>query len=180
MEQILSDVKKTFYPRLILYGAIAEFHSGIKQSQPSTDPVTNSRRHFLDSFSYLCDFEKGGKTVTAAALQKLPRGNILWLAANEGIRHDVEAYARDICRSLINMEPESKPVVRDHIFQRAVQFCTPRLAFYKGLLRKHARNCRMQLGIERQRQEGRNHVSLSTDVTKLSSEHSSSKAQEAF
>lgn len=180
MERILHDVKKTLYPRLVLYDAIAGFKPESRRPQPSIDPVVEYRRNFLDSFSYLCDVEKGGKTVTAAELQKLPQGNILWLAANEGIRNDVKAYADDIWRRLMSMEPESMIVVWEYIFQRAVQMCTPRLAFYKELLKKHATNCRMQLRSELPQEEGRTHPLLDMDIANLASDHSSEKTQEAF
>ncbi len=83
--------------------------------------------------------------MTAAGLQKLPLSNLLWLAANEGIRKDVRLYAGSILQKLKVVTSETREAVRDDIFQLAVEKCTPRIAFYKSELQKYARNCRMQL-----------------------------------
>jgi hypothetical protein len=42
----------------------------------TTDTVCNIRRDFLDSFTYLCDIQKSGSTVTASAFQKSSAGSI--------------------------------------------------------------------------------------------------------
>lgn len=145
MEQILQNAKKTLYPRLVLYEALAKFKGGHERRQPSSDSISEARRDFLDSFAYLCDIHKGGATVTAAGLQKLPYSNILWLAANEGIRSEVKRYADTILQKLVAMDSTTEPAVRDDIFQRAVNMCAPRLAFYKTELQTYATKCRMEL-----------------------------------
>lgn len=42
----------------------------------------NVRRSFLDAIAYICDYKKGGKTCTAAALTGTPMNPILWLTVN--------------------------------------------------------------------------------------------------
>ncbi|KAH6887017.1 hypothetical protein B0T10DRAFT_515951 [Thelonectria olida] len=148
MEQISQNLKKTMYPRLALYEALAIYKGEHERRQPAnheSDDTCEILREFLDSFAYLCDAEKGGSTVTAAGLQKLPYSNILWLAANEGIRIIVQSYADSVLRLLVSLNSETEPRVREEVFQRAVQTCTPRLTFYNNGLRLCAKRCRMEL-----------------------------------
>ena len=39
-------------------------------------PIQDVRRTFLSDLAYMCDYDKGGKTVTAIGLQYTPRGHI--------------------------------------------------------------------------------------------------------
>ncbi|KID81651.1 hypothetical protein MGU_11004 [Metarhizium guizhouense ARSEF 977] len=119
-------------------------------------PKTCTRRScrnpqsLLDSFAYLCDVQKGGATVTAAGLQKLPESNILWLAANEGVRNDIKIYAENILLKLKNLNPNSEQDAQDEIFHLAVERCSPRIIVYQDEMKRLARNCRMQLKREMQ------------------------------
>jgi hypothetical protein len=144
-DQIFRSVTKNMYPKLALLEALAGFKDGYKRRGRSDDVICEVRRDFLDSFAYLCDVEKGGATVTAAALQKLLHSNILWLAANEGIRRDVKVYAESILQMLKAAESGNKVEVQDDILRLAVQNCYSRINYYKGFMQKYARNCRMQL-----------------------------------
>ncbi|KAH6999482.1 hypothetical protein EDB80DRAFT_765980 [Ilyonectria destructans] len=145
MDEIFVNAKKTLYPRLALYEAIAKYKGEHERRRPASDRNSEIRRDFLDSFAYLCDIEKGGATVTATGLQKLEHSDILWLAANEGIRSVVLSYADDLRGILVNVNPETEVEARKDVFQRAIEMCSPRLAFYNEWLRKYATNCRMQL-----------------------------------
>jgi hypothetical protein len=148
LERIFHNAAKRLYPRLALFEALAKFKDGHKGRAQSSDDMCEARRDFLDSFAYLCDVEKGGATVTAAGLQKLPLSNILWLAANEGISRDVEKYAENMLRKLRKVDSETQKAVEDDIFLLAVEKCSSRILFYKDEMQKYARKCRMQLGQE--------------------------------
>lgn len=144
-DQIFQNATRNMYPKLVLFEALAGFKDDYNPRGRSSDDICEDRRDFLDSFAYLCDVEKGGATVTAAALQRLPYSNILWLAANEGIRRDVEVYAKSILQMLKVVESGNQVKVQDDILRLAVQNCHSRLNYYKGIMQKYARNCRMQL-----------------------------------
>ena len=145
LEQIFEDAAKVLYPRLALFEALAKFKDRHTRRQQSNDDICEARRQFLDAFAYLCDIEKGGATVTAAGLQKLPYSNFLWLAANEGIPEDVLVYATRILQRLKEVDSQTQKAVQEDIFQLVVEKSSPRLEFYKTAMQKHARNCRMQL-----------------------------------
>ena len=145
LDQIFESLARNMYPKLSLLEALASFKDCHKQRERSSDDICEARRDFLDSFAYLCDVEKGGATVTATALQKLPYSNILWLAGNEGVHGDVKNYASTILQKLKEVNFGNKIEVQDDILQLAVQNCSPRIIYYKGIMQKYARNCRMQL-----------------------------------
>ena len=145
LEPVFNNAAIKLYPRLGLFEALAKFKDNHKRRETSGEIICEARRDFLDSFAYLCDIEKGGGFVTATGLQKLPLGNILWLAANEGVREDVKLYAESILQRLKKVTPETRLAVRDDIFQLVVEKSLPRVAFYTSEMQKYARNCRMQL-----------------------------------
>jgi hypothetical protein len=145
LEQIFQNASQEFYPRLVLFKELVGFKDMNKRRDRSTDKLLEGRREFLCSFSYLCDVEKGGATVTAAGLQALPKSNILWLAANEGIRVDVESYANKILSKLRGVGFRDPKAIADDIFQLAVDNCQSRITYYKGELHKYAVRCRMEL-----------------------------------
>ncbi|KAI5457398.1 hypothetical protein BGZ63DRAFT_417121 [Mariannaea sp. PMI_226] len=148
MEQIWKTMEEVLYPRLALFEALAHYKGEHERRRPASnvsDEACEIRRDFLDSFAYLCDIRTGGSTVTAAALQELPHSNFLWLAANEGIQDRVHAFAEFVLERLKKMNSETEPMVREEIFQEAVQISSDRLGFYRNELQTYARNCRMDL-----------------------------------
>lgn len=161
LEQIFATASKEVYPRLALFEALAQFKDEHQPRAPSSDDVVEARRAFLDSFAYLCDVQKGGQTVTAAGLQKLPYSNVLWLAANEGIRSDVKTYAESVLSKLLSVDPSTQRIVEDAVFHFAVEKCNSRIVTYKDDMQKYARNCRMQLRRETQNEAGEvSHISI--------------------
>ncbi|KIW12810.1 hypothetical protein PV08_07997 [Exophiala spinifera] len=144
-EPLFQSVAAKLYPRLALFKALAGFKDAHRQREPSGDVICEARRDFLGSFAYLCDTDKGGATVTAAALQKLLHSNILWLAANEGMDKETISYAERILQKLKELESRPPKAVHEEIFRLVVDRCTPRINFYISKLKMYARNCRMQM-----------------------------------
>lgn len=108
-------------------------------------PGYDDRRDFLDSFAYLCDVEKGGRTVSATALQKQTTSDCLWLAANEGVREDVVSYARGMLSMLRTTTVESQVSVQDRVFATALEMCKARVQYYQVEVKRYATQCRMAL-----------------------------------
>jgi hypothetical protein len=145
LDQLRQYESTRLYPQLTLFEALATFKDTHKERQQTGDPVCDARRDFLDSFAYLCDTRKGGSTVTAAALQKLPGSDFLWLAANEGISEEILRHAKSINRLLKTVTTEGGTEVQDKIFSKAVAKSHQRVQFYKDKIQPLAKNCRMQL-----------------------------------
>lgn len=143
MEQIFETATRSLYPKLALFEALTEFKADHQRRPPNK--AHEAQRNFLDSFAYLCDVERGGKTVTAGALQSLPLGNFLWLAANEGIQNPVKVYAENMLEALQGITPENSHDIQEGIFYRAVSFCSPRLKSYQTEMQNLATKCRIKL-----------------------------------
>ena len=79
-----------FYEPLVLLHVLDRNSAQPISHCPSEDQATCSlqlrelRRNFLEQLAYICDFSKGGDTVTAIALEAHPSGVIYWVASNEG------------------------------------------------------------------------------------------------
>jgi hypothetical protein len=134
------------YPQLLLFEALSVFKDKPEPRKKSDDSICETRRDFLDSFAYLCDIQKGGKTVTASALQKeKPTSNVLWLAANGGVSEEIYSYAKDILKISKSATLENQSTVQDVVFKLAVKKCGPRVRSYRKEVKIFARNCRMAL-----------------------------------
>lgn len=131
---VIANLYQEFYSLLLLYHALCPFNGHHLERQSSTTDELDVRRDFLDSFSYLCDIEKGGKTVTAAALQKLRGRNVLWLAANKDIREEIQVHANWLIETLSKLNKETKQQIEMLIFTRSINVATPRIQFYKSKL----------------------------------------------
>jgi hypothetical protein len=145
LEQIEKDKTTKLYPRLALFEALAVFKDKRRPREIPPSLICEQRREFLDSFAYLCDVKKGGKTVTATALQALPNSDFLWIAANEGIHDDVWEYATNILQLLKTVTSANEGDVKHMVFELAVAKCRPRIQYYKDEVQKYARICRMAL-----------------------------------
>jgi len=143
--QITELESAVLYPRLVLLEALTGFMDKPKQRAKSGLAICEARRDFLDSFAYLCDVEKGGKTVTATGLQRLEKDNQLWLAANEGIRDDILIYANDILDQIKSATAETQSIIQDRIVALSVEKCKPRIQVYKTAVQELALKCRMAL-----------------------------------
>ncbi len=157
--QLTKVASTVLYPRLVLLGALTKFKDEPKQRAKSGGEICEARRDFLDSFAYLCDVEKGGKTVTATGLQRLEKDNHLWLAANEGIRGDILIYANTILDRIKLATEETRHTVRADVLALSVEKCRLRIQFYKIAVQEHARNCRMAL-----RKVERNEIGMSAEA----------------
>ena len=103
------------------------------------------RRDFLDKLAFVCDYEKGGATVTAIALQQTPAAVIFWVAANEGVGSQVKPFLETILSSLEKLH--SKPAesvikeAEDKIFQCAVEFGKLRIKAYLKCMKERLDKC---------------------------------------
>jgi hypothetical protein len=119
------------------------------------------RRSFVDSLAYICDFQKGGATVTAIALETRPAGEVVfWVAANEDVKKKVVLSLKGIlknlaCRAdldgLVGEEPTER--VTESTFRRVVELGMPRLKAYWQLMQGPLERCLKILESEQSRGE---------------------------
>lgn len=137
------------YPRLLLLQLLSPFlGTHIERQFKQNDSKSSSdelRRSFLECISYLCDYEKGGATVTAAALQKLDYSNFLWLASNEGVKPNVEEFVLWVLERLKDITPDTQESIKRDILRRAVKLAAQRMEFYRTKMVEFSKRCRTLL-----------------------------------
>jgi hypothetical protein len=112
------------------------------------------RRDFLDKLSYLCDIDKSGATVTAAAMRKEYAFNVLYLAANEGIKPEVKNFVELTMKRLRAVSLEKSEGTANAILQDAIGKGEQRFLFYRTKMLGFAKQCREGLQKLKQDKEG--------------------------
>ena len=141
----LQSRETDFYSKWLLLHALGPFlgpHERQFIADADQEDPTKLRRSFLNAISYLCDIERGGKTVTAAALQRLPLSNFLWLAANENVRKEVFDFVENILfNELSNVSAENRADVEKSILHSAVKLARQRMESYRLQVRNLCQKC---------------------------------------
>lgn len=133
-----------FYSKLLLFSLISPFRAEHDQRDDTgsiPEDECRLRRDFLDKISYLCDVEKSGSTVTAAALREVPAFNILWLASNEGVRPGVGAFVDRILQLIRKVNVENREETENIILRDALDMASHRINFYRSKMRAFAKAC---------------------------------------
>ena len=103
---------------------------------------TELRRSFVDKLAYICDFRKGGSTVTALALQRTNQGVIFWLAANETVKAKVILFLRNILELLKKVElGASRKTTETQLLVSIVPFNSERIDYYWKALERELSLC---------------------------------------
>ncbi|CVL02067.1 uncharacterized protein FMAN_08187 [Fusarium mangiferae] len=116
-------------------------------SQPPTD-LQSTRRRFLSSLCFFCDYQKGGKTTTSMALESLNNGVVFWIASNVSPNDRVIAFLSTVLETL-RTEPNSTDTERETLIAmltaRYIQFAAPRLRKERAILHRSMRFCEAYL-----------------------------------
>lgn len=110
--------------------------------------IRDVRRQFLTELAYVCDYEKGGDTVTAIGLQNTPQGCVFWIAANTCPTKRVVPFLKSLLQKLqaISRDPsvlgdDAEYALSDY----CIHFATKRIKAYRSLLRRQLRECTKHL-----------------------------------
>ena len=78
---------------------------------------------FIRSLAYLCDYGKGGATITAVVLKKTPAGIMFWVVVNKLNKQKVDLFLRKTLENLAGLDsPGSIAAAEERIFIDAVEF----------------------------------------------------------
>jgi hypothetical protein len=129
------------------------------------------RRSFVDDLAYICDFEKGGGTVTAIALETRPEGVVFWVAANEDVKTKVvqslEGILKNLaCRDGLVGEKSTERVI-ESTFTSAVELGMPRVKAYWQLMQGPLERCLKILESEQSSGKSISLIITLTQKTKL-------------
>ncbi|OJD14661.1 hypothetical protein AJ78_05014 [Emergomyces pasteurianus Ep9510] len=110
-----------------------------------TSPVPLSpRRSFLNELAYVCDYDKGGDTVTAIGLESTPQGCTFWVASNTWAAAKMIVPFLNILLQTLKFIANS-PVSGDRDSGRIVELCVAfgarRIKKYKLLLSRELQGC---------------------------------------
>ncbi|TVY82417.1 hypothetical protein LSUE1_G005846 [Lachnellula suecica] len=98
------------------------------------------RRPFLRHLAYLCDYEKGGDTTTAIALQQTPQNIVYWFASNKcpnkeaGMADKTKRFLEEVLGSLKSLKSDAAEGVASELFDKAVAFSSRRIEDYVKIL----------------------------------------------
>lgn len=139
-----------FYEPLVLLHVLDRSGQHQISRCPSEDPVIPQlqlrefRRIFLDQLAYVCDYLKGGDTVTAMALEEQPSGVTFWVASNTTPSTKTIVFLQGVLntlRSLALSRPEQRTPVEDDIAWRCIEFNRKRIKEYRKLMRNPLELC---------------------------------------
>jgi hypothetical protein len=99
-------------------------------------PLLDLRRMFLSDLAYICDYDKGGETVTVIGLQSTPQKHIFWVASNVGSKMKTIKFLRSLLTQIVHIS--ATPDTANHAAELASQcvaFATPRIRKYLSHLK---------------------------------------------
>jgi len=100
------------------------------------------RRRFLNSLSYICDYKKGGDTVTAIGAANSPLR--YYVACNKTPKEEVKRFLEAVFSQLgqiYDMEPEERIKAESMILESCAKYSKPRIETYRRCLQGSLREC---------------------------------------
>jgi hypothetical protein len=110
-------------------------------------PLRYVRRLFLNQLAFLCDYNKGGDSVTAISIQHTPQRRIFWIAANICPSKKIAPFVQD-CLSLLKHVAESRVVddeAMDQFLAASIDHAKPRIKAYVHSFTRLFEACRENL-----------------------------------
>jgi hypothetical protein len=149
-----TKLMKRFYEPLVLQYVLDPTRGSHIRLEPLGSPDESEaddcklRRSFVDTLAYICDFQRGGATVTAIALEMRSEGVVFWVAANEDVKQEVVLSLEEILRNLACqagldgvVDEESTPRVTESTFRGVVELGMPRMEAYWQLIQGPLERC---------------------------------------
>jgi len=148
--QATGKLMRRFYEPLILQHVLGPTRGDHIQCEPldSLDESEldncNLRRSFLNRLAYICDFKKGGATVTAIALEQRPAGVVFWIVANENVKDKVVKALEEILKGLAGLDGstgDEQTAVEERTFRCAAELGMLRVKAYWKFMQEPLREC---------------------------------------
>jgi hypothetical protein len=132
------NLRRRFYEPLVLLQVLDKNGGQRIPCCPSGMQLCELRRSLLNQLAYVCDYIKGGDTVTAIALQQRPSGVVFWATSNSGFSEkDVQFLERIlyILQSL-SQSDDSSNAIEERIIDECIKFNVKRIKAYQTLMQK--------------------------------------------
>jgi hypothetical protein len=111
------------------------------QDDVSHRPTKDVRRKFLTELAYMCDYDKGGDTVTAIGLESTPQRCVFWVASNSCPKGKIVPFLESLLASLKHKSATTATQGSEEIAEECIKFATPRVKKYKSHLNPLLRRC---------------------------------------
>jgi hypothetical protein len=99
-------------------------------------PLKDVRRRFLNELAYMCDYDKGGDTVTAIGLESTPQRYVFWVASNSCPKGKIVPFLESL---LIALRRTS--ATTEDIAVQCISFAATRVKKYRSHLNPLLRRC---------------------------------------
>lgn len=111
-------------------------------------PLKELRRRFLNELAYVCDYNKGGDTVTAIGLESTPQRYVFWVGANTSPQKKIVPFLEALLAKLRGISSAATSKVQeeaDNIAIECIKFGTLRINKYRQLLKPLLKKCQENL-----------------------------------
>lgn len=133
------------YQNLLLLLALNKPQAEKANTSPRSKQLPkDARRSFLDAVAYICDYEKGGRTCTAAALNGTSMNRILWLTVNQqsqGHRQTKPKKHVEDVLSAIMKSTRGPNDVSDDLLHRVIRPSRSRIELYRRMALTACEEC---------------------------------------
>ncbi|KAJ6191963.1 hypothetical protein J3E72DRAFT_399454 [Bipolaris maydis] len=152
-ERLLS---RFYEPLVLLYTLGRTRGEHVRPVMPSQKeiahlPLLDIRRMLLSDLAYICDYDKGGETVTAIGLQATPQRRIFWIASYVGSKTKIIDFFRSILTQIVHVSAASRATqLATELALQCIAFATPRIRKCRGLLKPLLRKCTTYLAETKQ------------------------------
>lgn len=153
LDRRIRQLSRFYEPLVLLYtlGSTRGEHTCAvlsNQENVSHMPLKELRRKFLSDLAYMCDFDKGGDTVTAIGLESTPQRYIFWVASNSCPQKKIVPFLNSLLTKLRDMTASPTlftPEEVNDIAEHCINFAAPRIKKYQSLLNPLLRKCQSYL-----------------------------------
>ncbi|KAI1813515.1 hypothetical protein GGS20DRAFT_586459 [Poronia punctata] len=130
---------RRFYEPLILL-----FTLGPTRGPHSSAGDKPHLHRFLDNVAYICDFQKGGETTSAVAIENTPERFIFWLASNSPKQSRISrpfliTVLQDV-RKIVE-SPHEQTRLKQELLIKTVEYARARVKKELALLKAEMRSC---------------------------------------
>lgn len=140
------QIHRFYEPLVLLYTLGSE-----RADRPPENPRMNmssistedARRTFLKALAYVCDYDKGGDTVTAIGLEQTPEANVFWVASNKDPTNKIVPFLKKLLTKLTSSSTNEKTL--EDIVRMCTGFATPRIRKYKSLITRELKKAGTRL-----------------------------------
>lgn len=107
-------------------------------------PLKMVRRQCLADLAYMCDYDKGGDTVTAIGLENTPQGYVYWVAANTCPGRKIVPFLKNLLGRLqVISRDTNRPSkdTEDSLADWCLDFAKKKVKKYNSLLKPLLAKC---------------------------------------